>query len=186
MSFVRMFVVLKHSLADPFSASRAVLVASTRAFQDRRGWTLSKMDPVSAVATVLSIADVALRTISTLISYAHDSKHATADRELLVEEAISLKTLLEQLRDHAKNTKIAGQWIQCRKGLIQQFQKAYEDFASLIKLDDSTNQLKQESRFKALRTKTKWTFTKVEVYSLLERMTRLQQHANALLLNDQQ
>ncbi|KAL8906512.1 MAG: hypothetical protein Q9207_001998 [Kuettlingeria erythrocarpa] len=144
------------------------------------------MDPVSAVASVLSITDVALRTTSALIKYARDTKYATADRELLVEEATTLRVMLEQLQDHAKNPGIGAQWIQTRKGLVQQFQRAYEDFASLMKLDDATRQLKQESRFKALRTKTKWSFTKVEVYSMLERVTRLQQYANALLLNDQQ
>lgn len=144
------------------------------------------MDPVSAVAGVLGITDIALSTTSALIKYARDTKNATADRELLIEGATTLRVMLEQLRDHAKNTGIGAQWIQTRKGLIQQFQRAYENYASLIKLEDTTKQLKQESRFKGLRTKTKWTFTKVEVYSMLERVTRLQQYANALLLNDQQ
>lgn len=31
----------------------------------------------------------------------------------------------------------------------------------------------------------KWSFSKSEVYSLLERITRLQQHANVLLVDDQ-
>lgn len=143
------------------------------------------MDPISGIASVLGVADAALRTTSALIKYAHDIHNATADRELLAGEAATLMTLLEQLRNHARNLGAGDQWLETRKGLIQLFQKAYEDFASLIKFDDSSGQLKQESRFKALRTKTKWSLTKAEVYAMLERVTRLQQYANALLLDDQ-
>ena len=144
------------------------------------------MDPVSAVASLVSITDVALRTTSTLIKFAHDAQNAAADRELLAEEATSLLRLREQLQVRVKNTGIDDQWIQTKSGIVHQFQRAYDDLASLIKLDVSTGYLRHESRFKALRTKTKWSLTKVEVYSVLERVTRLQQYANALLLNDQQ
>jgi hypothetical protein len=67
------------------------------------------MNPVSAVADVLDITDIALRTTSVLIKYARDTKNATADRELLVEKAITLRVMLKQLRDHAKNKGIETQ-----------------------------------------------------------------------------
>lgn len=57
------------------------------------------MDPISVVASVLGITDVALRTTSALINYARDTQNSTADRELLAEEATTLQTLLQQLQD---------------------------------------------------------------------------------------
>ncbi|KAH0564806.1 hypothetical protein GP486_001808, partial [Trichoglossum hirsutum] len=106
--------------------------------------------------------------------------------KLLAEESCSLSAILERLQERAANTSVAGQWIDGRKELVRQFQKAYDDLAASLKIDAATGQLKQESRFKAARTAVRWSFTKSEVYSLLERINRLQQYANTLLLSDQQ
>lgn len=144
------------------------------------------MDPVTAVATVVSLLDVSLRTTSALIGFAQDAQNASTDRTLLAEECLSLSRLLERLRDRAQNAQIDNHWIEERKDLLRQFQRAYDDLAKLLKVDITTGKLKQESRFKAIRTSTKWSFTKSDVYLLLERVTRLQQHANTLLLDDQQ
>lgn len=55
-----------------------------------------------------------------------------------------------------------------------------------LKYDVAAGKVKEEGRYKAIRTAAKWSFTKSEIYSLLERVTRLQQYANLLLSDDQQ
>lgn len=148
------------------------------------GWYA--MDPLSAIASAVSLVDIALRTTSALISFVQDTQNASADRWLLAEEARSLSKLLERLRDRAQNARVDEKWLENRTDGLRQFQRAYEDLAKSLKVDIATGQLKQESRFRAIRTATRWSLTKSEVYSVLERITRLQQYANTLLLDDQQ
>jgi len=143
------------------------------------------MDPLSAVASVISLFDVALRTTSALIGFVQDTQNVSTDRKMLAEECLSLSRLLERLRDRAQNAQSDGKWLDERKDILRQFQRAYDNLARSLKVDVTTGQLKPESRFKAIRTATKWSLTKSDVYSLLERVTRLQQHANTLLLEDQ-
>lgn len=140
------------------------------------------MDPIN----ILGLVDMALRTSAVLIKYAQDAHHTSADRKLLAEEAYSLSRLLERLRDRAQKSNGDERWLRDHKDLLQQFQRAFDDLAASLNLDPSTGELKSESRFKAMRTAAKWSFTKSEVYSLLERISRLQQHATMLLLDDQQ
>ena len=144
------------------------------------------MDPVSATASIISCLDVALRTTSAIITLVQDIQNASTDRLLLAEEARVLSRLLERLRSRAQSSDVDGKWIEHRTDVLRQFQRAYDDLAKSLKVDTSTGDLKQESRLRAIRTAAKWSFTKSEVYSVLERITRLQQHANVLLLDDQQ
>lgn len=144
------------------------------------------MDPLSAVASVLSLTDIALRATSTLITYVQDTQNASTDRRLLAEEARSLATLLERLRHRAQNASLDEKWLRDRTDILRRFQRAYDDLARSLRLDVSTGKVIPESRFRAIRTATKWSFNKSEVYSFLERVNRLQQYANTLLLDDQQ
>lgn len=144
------------------------------------------MDPLSAISGIISCLDVALRTTSAIIALVNDIQNASTDRYLLAEEARALSTLLERLRRRAQSSDVDSKWIEHRTDVLRQFQRAYEDLAKTLKVDTSTGDLKRESRFRAIRTATKWSLTKSEVYSVLERITRLQQHANTLLLDDQQ
>lgn len=45
--------------------------------------------------------------------------------------------------------------------------------------------MKSESRLKAARTAAKWSFNRSDTYAILERVSRLQQHVNALLADHQ-
>lgn len=63
------------------------------------------MGPLSATASIVGIADVALRTTSALIKYVRDTKHASSDRKLLAEEAAFLSRLLERLRQRARDSR---------------------------------------------------------------------------------
>lgn len=143
------------------------------------------MDPLSATSGIIAFLDVALRTTSAIITLVHDVQNASTDRYLLAEEARALSKLLDRLRHRAQSSEADVKWIEQRTDVLRQFQRAYEDLAKLIKVDTSTGDLKRESRFRAIRTATKWSFSKSEVYSVLERITRLQQHANTLLLDNQ-
>lgn len=144
------------------------------------------MDPFSAAASFIGIVDVALRTTSALIKYARDTKHASSDRKLLAEEALFLSKLLERLRRHTQGDCHDEAWLDVHKDIIRQFEVAYDDLAMTLNYDVAAGNVKVESRFKAARTAAKWSFTKSEIYSLLERVTRLQQYANLLLSDDQQ
>ena len=137
-------------------------------------------------AGILGVIDVAFRTTSLLAEYARNTKDASADRKLLCEEASSLGNLLERLRDRAKGLNADGTWVNERQELLRQFARASDDLALSLKFDVSTGKLKQESKFKTICTLSKWSFTKSEVYQLLERITRLQQYTNTMLLDEQQ
>jgi hypothetical protein len=143
------------------------------------------MDPISAVSSVLSVVDIALRATSSLVKYAKDTKNASSDRKLLAEEAQLLSRILERLRDHAHLLDRDEKWLTDHREVIRQFEAAYDDLASAMKIDPATGKRKDESRLKAFRGVTIWSFTKFEIYSLLERTTRLQQYANTLLADDQ-
>lgn len=144
------------------------------------------MDPFSAVATAVGLADGALRTASALIEYTNNTQNASADRKLLAEETCSLSKMLERLRSRLQSPAFDDKWLEQRKDIVRQFARAYDELAASLNFDVSTGQLKQESRLKAVRTLSKWSFAKSEVYSLLEKITRLQQYANTLLLEEQQ
>ncbi|KAL8730751.1 MAG: hypothetical protein Q9166_003821 [cf. Caloplaca sp. 2 TL-2023] len=142
------------------------------------------MDPISATASIASLVDVALRTTSALITYARDAKHASSDRKLLAEEAAFLSKLLERLRQRTRGSRHDEAWLNDHKDIVRQFEQAYEDLAMTLKYDVAAGKFKEESRFQAARTAAKWSFTKSEIYSLLERVTRLQQYANLLISDD--
>lgn len=144
------------------------------------------MEPLSLAATILSLTDVALRTSSALVKYSKDAKHASRDRKLLVEEATFLAKLLERLKERALASKQDSTWEDGQRDIVEQFAAAYHDLASLLNIDISTGQPKDEGRFKALCTSAKWSFGKAEVYDMLQRITRLQQYTNVLLSEKQQ
>ncbi|KAI4123157.1 MAG: hypothetical protein LQ347_006261 [Umbilicaria vellea] len=143
------------------------------------------MDPFSAVAAVVRLADVALHTVSALIEYTNNTQNASADRKLLAKETYILSKMLERLRTRLQSPGFDDKWLEERKDLVRQFARAYDELAASLNFDVLTGHLKQESRLKTIRTLSKWSFTKNEVYSLLERVTRLQQYANILLLEEQ-
>ena len=144
------------------------------------------MDPLSFIASLVGVIDAALRTTSALVKYARDTKNASSDRKTLAEETLLLSKLLQRLRDRAQTARHDETWLADHKDIARQFEAAYDDLAMTLKFDAVTGKIKEESKLRAARTMAKWSFSKSEVYSLLERITRLQQHANVLLADDQQ
>lgn len=143
------------------------------------------MDPLSITASFVALIDASLRTTSALVKYARDTKNASSDRKMLAEETVSLSKLLQRLRDRAQMARHDETWLADHKDIVRQFEAAYDDLATTLKFDAVTGKIKEESKLRAARTMAKWSFSKSEVYSLLERITRLQQHANVLLVDDQ-
>ncbi|KAL8683685.1 MAG: hypothetical protein Q9186_000319 [Xanthomendoza sp. 1 TL-2023] len=143
------------------------------------------MDPLSITASLLSVIDAALRTTSALVKYARDAKNASSDRKLLAEETILLSKILQRLQDRAAKAHSSDTWLADHKDVVRQFQAAYDDLVITLRIDAVTGQIKQESKLKVTRTMLSWSFSKSELYSLLERITRLQQYANLLLVDDQ-
>lgn len=139
------------------------------------------MDPVSAI---ISIADVALRITSALIEYTKSAAHASGERKVLLDEALALARLLEKLkaRRPASNE---DAWLQDNWGIIPQFKSAYNDLAKQLSFDPDTGKSNSQSRLQSAVFAAKWKFSKAEVYCLVERITRLQQYALALLVDDQ-
>ena len=144
------------------------------------------MDPLSVTTSLVGVIDVALRTTSALVKYARDTKNASSDRKLLAEETLFLSKLLQRLRDRAQGPCHDETWLADHKDIVRQFEAAYDDLAMTLKFDTVTGKTKEESKSRAARTMAKWSFSKSEIYSLLERITRLQQYANVLLVDDQQ
>lgn len=144
------------------------------------------MDPVSITAGFLGVLDVALRATSALTKYARDTKTASSDRKALAEETFFLSKLLQRLRDRAQTARHHDTWLADHKEIVGHFEAAYDDLAMTLKLDGATGRIEERTRLRAAYTKAKWSFSKAEVYSLLERVTRLQQYANVLLADDQQ
>lgn len=144
------------------------------------------MDPISVTAGLVGVIDVALRTTSALVKYARDTKNASSDRKMLAEETLFLSKLLQRLRDRAQTARHDETWLADHKDIVRQFEAAYDDLAMTLKFDTVTRKIKEESRLRAARSMAKWSFSKSEVYSLLERITRLQQYVNVLLADDQQ
>lgn len=143
------------------------------------------MEPIGLAASVLSLVDVALRTSSALVKYSKDAKHATRDRKLLAEEALFLAKLLERLKERALASNQDSTWAEGHRDIVGQFEAAYHDLVNLLDFDILTGQPKNESHFKALCTSAKWSFSKAEVYDMLQRITRLQQYTNVLLSDKQ-
>ncbi|KAL8991865.1 MAG: hypothetical protein Q9169_007581 [Polycauliona sp. 2 TL-2023] len=143
------------------------------------------MDPLSITAGLLSVVDVALRTTTALAKYARDTKNASSDRKLLAEETLFLSKLLQRLQDRAGKARSDETWLADHKDIVRQFEAAYDDLAMTLRIDAVTGQIKQESKMRVARTMLTWSFSKSEIYSLLERITRLQQYANLLLIDDQ-
>ena len=82
------------------------------------------MDPVTAVATVVSLLDISLRTTSALISFAQDTQNASRDRTILAEECLSLSRLLERLQDRAQNAQIDNKMDRRTKGTFSTVPKS--------------------------------------------------------------
>lgn len=143
------------------------------------------MDPLSAIASVLSLTDVALRTTSAIVKYAEGARNAATDRKLLAEEASSLYKVLERFRARVQADKVDASWLKLHSDLLGQFQSALGELARVLKLEATSTDLKQESRLRAALTTARWSFTKSEVYAILKRLSRLQQYANTMLLEEQ-
>ncbi|KAL3471355.1 hypothetical protein BJX99DRAFT_263375 [Aspergillus californicus] len=143
------------------------------------------MDPFSLTVGIISAADVASRATAGIIGYLKDAKHASAERALLAKEAASLLSLLRNVRDRVRSGSFDSSVLVQQTGLVQQFEAACDGLATALGFDSSTENLKSESRFRELRTATKWFSTKKEVYAILERIARIEQHANTLLLTHQ-
>lgn len=143
------------------------------------------MDPFSLTIGVLSAVDIASRVATGIIDFLKDAGHASAERERLAKEAAFLLVLLENVRDRARQKSFDSNTITHQAALVQQFKAACEELASTLGFDPSTESLKLESRFRELRTAAKWGSSKKEVLAILERISRIEQHANTLLLSHQ-
>ena len=142
------------------------------------------MDPLSAAASLVSLVDFALRATSALVKYGRDTKQASRDKKLLTEETHFLSKLLERLKSRAEASQDQA-WLTDHAEIVHQLSSGLQDLAAILKFDLSTGQPKEESRLKGLRSTANWSFTKSEVYSMLQRVERLQQYANALLSDEQ-
>ncbi|KAK6430789.1 hypothetical protein LTR95_013053 [Oleoguttula sp. CCFEE 5521] len=143
------------------------------------------MEAVGAAASILQLINVALRSASALVEYTRNTQNASTDRKLLAEEAGNLTRVLERLKQHAEDGTVDEAWLSERKELFRQFARALDDLADTLHVDLKTGMFRKESRFNTFKTLARWSFSKSEVYALLERVTRLQQYANALLLHEQ-
>ena len=144
------------------------------------------MDPSSASPALFGTINAVIRTASAIVGHFKDTIYFSSNRILLVKETQILLKLLKQLRDRGKPACRSESWLNDHKVIVRQFDAAYDDLAMTIKYDTATGEAREENRFQPVKIMSKWSFTKSEIYSLLERVTRLQQYANLLLADDHQ
>lgn len=144
-------------------------------------------DPMElgTAASVITLVEVALRTITALHEYTSNTRNASTERKLLAEETWSLSQILKRLHGRASDVRLDDPWLEQRRDLLRQLSRAYDELCETLKIDLSSGELKSESKLKAAWTVGKWSFTKAEIYALLERVSRLQLYANTFLLDEQ-
>ena len=144
------------------------------------------MEALGAAASVIAVLEGAIRVTSAVIEYSIATKNASADRKLLAEESRALARQLERLKNRfTRKDSSSETWLAEHVDLVRQFSRAYDDLLVSLDLDMSSIDVKAPSHRRAIWAVATWTFTKREVYSVLERLARLQLYANTLLLDDQ-
>ena len=126
----------------------------------------------------------ALQTASALVKYARDNKHVSSNRILLVEQTLLLSKLLQRLRDRALSASHDETWLADHKDIVRRLGAANDSLAMTLKIDVITGKIEEESELGAAHMLAKWSFPKAN--SVYEHITRLQQYANALLVDEQQ
>ena len=160
---------------------------------------VSNMDPLSIAGSLIVVIDRALQITSTLVYCAREIENVSADRMILVKDTLFLSKILQretrllsqplqQLRNQTLSAPHDKTWITDHRDIVRQFVTAYDDLAMTLKIDVVSGKIKEESKttLRAAHTTAKWSLCKSEIYSLLERITRLQQYAKALLVEEQQ
>src|SRR5271168_420744 len=92
------------------------------------------MDPFSLMASIVSVADVGIRTTASLVQYAKDTKNASSEKKFLSEEAQNLSRILERLRSRARAAN-HDKWLSDHVDVVRQFEAAYDDLAQFLKID---------------------------------------------------
>ena len=135
------------------------------------------MDPLSMTASIVAV----LQLTTTLTSYIHSVKHATAEQAQFAVETFNLCSLLTSLRYRVETVRSNDPWfIQVRmlgihNGPLDQFKDVLERMVEKISSSRKRDQIKS-----ALM----WKFTKSEVETALERMERLKSLINCSLSGD--
>ncbi|WEW56343.1 hypothetical protein PRK78_001786 [Emydomyces testavorans] len=142
------------------------------------------MEPFSVAVSVLTTVQAALTLSVGLAKHIRDSRQASKEKKLLAEEASSLAKLLARLSDRAQTSQ-SETWLADHSEIVRQFEAAFEDLATALKVDTVTGETHERGRLNAIRAVAGWSFSKSEVYSLLHRVERLQRHAAALLADEQ-
>lgn len=137
------------------------------------------MDPLSVTASIIAV----LQLTSTVTSYLHDTRNATAEQAKVAVEAANLYSLLIALRFRVETAQSNDPWFNHVKllavsnGPLEQFKEALE---SLVKeLQPSENRARDH-----IKSALRWTFTKKEVENALRRIERLKSLINCALTND--
>ena len=159
---------------------------------------VSNMDPLSIAGSLIDVIDRALQITSTLVYCAREIKNASADRTILVKDSLFLSKILQRetrllseplqrLRDQTILVPHDETWVADHRDIVRQFVTAYDDLAMALKFDVVSGKIKEESKttLRGSHTTVKWSLFKSEIYGLLERITRLQQYAKALLVDEQ-
>lgn len=140
---------------------------------------------LGTAGNLIAVVDLAARTSSAFAIYVRDAAQSSSIRGLLAQEATLLQDLLQTLLTRVKTFAHDPAWLTSNQTALSQLRQAHLDLAKLLKVDISLGTPKKEDRFHSLLTAAKWPFSKTEVYTILERVARLQQYVNTLLLADQ-
>lgn len=95
------------------------------------------MESLSAIASIISEIDVALRITTALYAYLKDVNNATSNKILLAEEVSTLLRVLDILYTRAKKNQNQI-WSRQQKHLINSMARACEDLIKILNFDIAT------------------------------------------------
>lgn len=140
---------------------------------------------LGTAANVIAVVDLAACTTSALAVYVRGATQSSSVRSLLAQEALLLQDLLQRLLNRVTTSAHDTAWLASHQAALSQLQQAHEDLVKLLKIDIAVGTPKKEDRLHSFLTAAKWPFSKTDVYSILERVSRLQRYVNAILRADQ-
>lgn len=143
------------------------------------------MEAIGSAAAVIQLVELTLRVTTALVQYTRGVNNASSDRESLANEALVLEQILKRLSARLSDPRLDPAWIEQRQEILEQFRKTCADLVKKLERYQLPEESEKGSRLKAIKLAAKWPFSKPEVYALLERVTRIQQYANTLLVADQ-
>ena len=135
------------------------------------------MDPLSMTASIVAVPQLT----TTLTSYIHSVRHATAEKAKVAVEASNLCSLLNSLRYRVEAIRSDDSWFN-QVRMLGIYNGPLDQLKDILK--KMVEQISSSRRRDQIRSALTWKFNKSEVENALERMERLKSLINCALSGD--